>query len=154
MNDEDLLRLRDLIHERTGLFIRDWGLDALEYAVAQENEAPPKTYLSRLEEQGTDSRGWGALLSRLTRSVSSFPRHIKIVSLLNDVLDHGSFSPDRLRDLKIWSAACAGGEEPHTIAMALFDRISPGVFDFEIVATDINPVALEIGRGGVYGEKK
>jgi chemotaxis protein methyltransferase CheR len=154
MHDEDLLYLRDLIHERTGLFIRDWGLDDLAVAMTGEMKGLLETYLLCLEEESTDSPGWSGLLSKLARSVSSFPRQLKTIGMLNDLLEQGRLSAERLRRLKIWSAACAGGEEPHAIAMALFGRISPGVFDFEIAATDINPAALEIGRNGVYGQQK
>jgi chemotaxis protein methyltransferase CheR len=154
MHDEDLLYLRDLVHERTGLFIRDWGLDDLAVAMTDEMKDPLEIYLSSLEAESTDSPRWSGLLSKLTRSFSTFPRHLKTVRVLNEVLEQGGLSADQLRRLKIWSAACAGGEEPHAIAMALFDRISPGVFDFEIAATDINLAALETGRSGVYSEQK
>src|SRR6185369_9641997 len=54
--------------------------------------------------------------------------------------------------LRIWSAGCSTGEEPYTIAI-LLSRILPDFDDWNIMllATDINPVALERGRQGVYG---
>ncbi len=54
--------------------------------------------------------------------------------------------------LRIWSAGCSTGEEPYTIAI-LLSRILPDPDDWNIMllATDINPVALEKGRQGVYG---
>jgi chemotaxis protein methyltransferase CheR len=55
--------------------------------------------------------------------------------------------------LKIWSAACASGEEPLTIAMALdlagwFDR-----FPIEIHASDASRQALQAAKTGVYRER-
>jgi len=54
--------------------------------------------------------------------------------------------------LRIWSAGCSTGEEPYSIAI-LLSRILPDPDDWNIMllATDINPVALERRRQGVYG---
>ena len=54
--------------------------------------------------------------------------------------------------LRIWSAGCSTGEEPYSIAI-LLSRILPDLDDWNIMllATDINPGALEKGRQGVYG---
>lgn len=52
---------------------------------------------------------------------------------------------------RIWSAACASGEEPFTIAMLLAER---KVLDrVELVASDISVRALARARAGVYGPR-
>ncbi|MGK4005843.1 CheR family methyltransferase [Sorangium sp. So ce1036] len=52
---------------------------------------------------------------------------------------------------RIWSAACASGEEPLTIAMLLAER---GLLDrVEIVASDISARALARARAGVFGPR-
>lgn len=49
---------------------------------------------------------------------------------------------------RIWSAACATGEEPATIAMWLADR---GLLDaVELIASDVSGAALAIAREGRY----
>jgi chemotaxis protein methyltransferase CheR len=49
---------------------------------------------------------------------------------------------------RVWSAACATGEEPHTIAMLLADR---GLLErVDIVASDISPKALARARAGDF----
>ncbi|MFX1420490.1 MAG: CheR family methyltransferase [Promethearchaeota archaeon] len=58
------------------------------------------------------------------------------------------------RPIHIWSAPCATGDEPYTIAMILDqmkkkDKTFP---DFKIVASDIDPVALKVAKKGIYGE--
>jgi chemotaxis protein methyltransferase CheR len=57
------------------------------------------------------------------------------------------------KSLRIWSAGCSTGEEPYSIAI-LLSRILPDPDDWNIMllATDINPVALERGRQGIYGK--
>jgi len=55
------------------------------------------------------------------------------------------------RNLRIWSAGCASGEEPYTIAMML-KMLLPDLKDWNItlLATDINPHFLEKAVKGVY----
>lgn len=51
--------------------------------------------------------------------------------------------------VRVWSAACATGEEPLTLAM-LLDRAK--IIDcIELVASDISRRALDCARAGVYG---
>lgn len=49
---------------------------------------------------------------------------------------------------RIWSAACATGEEPHTIAMLLADRGILGLV--ELVASDVSLKALDRARAGNF----
>ncbi|XXY48088.1 protein-glutamate O-methyltransferase CheR [Sorangium sp. So ce269] len=52
---------------------------------------------------------------------------------------------------RIWSAACASGEEPLTIAMLLAER---GLLDkVELVASDVSARALARARAGVFGPR-
>lgn len=58
------------------------------------------------------------------------------------------------RPLKIWSAPCATGDEPYSIAI-LLDQIrslSKNFPDFEITASDIDKNALKLAKEGIYGE--
>lgn len=57
------------------------------------------------------------------------------------------------RRLRIWSAGCASGEEPYSIAIAL-SRLLPDIADWAItiLASDINPVLLRRAAQGVYGD--
>src|ERR1700761_8384985 len=52
--------------------------------------------------------------------------------------------------LRVLSAPCSSGEEPYSIAMALFDA-GIGPERFSIDAVDISERALEVARRGVYG---
>ncbi len=59
-----------------------------------------------------------------------------------------------IRPIKIWSAPCATGDEPYSIAMLLDnlkkkEKIFP---EFKIYASDIDTNAIRIAKDGVYGE--
>lgn len=56
------------------------------------------------------------------------------------------------REIKIWSAGCATGEEPYTLAMAIRENFPAGSINFSIYATDISAGALSYARKGVYGK--
>jgi chemotaxis protein methyltransferase CheR len=57
------------------------------------------------------------------------------------------------RRLRIWSAACSSGEEPYSLAIVLREAL-PDLDDWDvtIMATDINPRALDKAAAGSYGE--
>ncbi|MFZ5452547.1 MAG: CheR family methyltransferase [Thermodesulfobacteriota bacterium] len=53
--------------------------------------------------------------------------------------------------LKVWSAGCATGEEPYTLAMFLSEFASASAgFNFSILATDISTRALAKARLAIY----
>jgi chemotaxis protein methyltransferase CheR len=54
-------------------------------------------------------------------------------------------------NLIVWSAGCATGEEPYSLAMALNEfKITNKGFQFMIIATDISTRVLEKARIGIY----
>lgn len=88
------------------------------------------------------------LAGHLTLSESYFDRH-------PDQIDAAvRFILLRLaerRIVRVWSAGCARGEEPYTIAMKLFEAHGPGVMTrVQILGTDIDGAALEIAESGRY----
>jgi chemotaxis protein methyltransferase CheR len=55
------------------------------------------------------------------------------------------------RRIRIWSAACASGQEPYSLAMILADEaVRLAGWQVEIVATDLSTEILERARAGLY----
>jgi chemotaxis protein methyltransferase CheR len=55
------------------------------------------------------------------------------------------------RRLRVWSAGCARGEEPATLAMVLAAAPALSGWDWRVIATDVDETALAAARRGVYG---
>ena len=53
--------------------------------------------------------------------------------------------------VRFWSAACATGEEPYTLAMCILEELGGAAATrAQIVATDFSTRALEVARQGIY----
>lgn len=85
------------------------------------------------------------LLDDLTVQESSFFRDVAHFDVLRDRL-----LPELPRPVRIWSAGCANGQEPYSLAMLLAEAD----VDFEIIATDISRAAVRRATAGRYGERE
>ncbi|MEW6708569.1 MAG: protein-glutamate O-methyltransferase CheR [Candidatus Riflebacteria bacterium] len=71
-------------------------------------------------------------------------RHHILPELLQKIRNRGENRP-----VRIWSAACATGQEAYSIAMILREiGARPG--EYRIIATDISHQALDIAKSGTY----
>src|SRR6185369_15095897 len=155
--DSAFALLRDLIHERTGLFYDNGKNDLLTEKLAPLvidrgfNSFLDYYYLLRYDESAQAE--WKRVMNALSVQETYFWREIDQVHALVDVLVPQYFSTYRAEPLRIWSAACATGEEPLTLAMELNEK---GWFDrapIEIYASDASTAAIEKARLGVYRER-
>lgn len=57
--------------------------------------------------------------------------------------------------IRIWSAACATGQEPYSISIAIEEYFTHKLASsrFQILATDISPTSLQIAQEGQYNKK-
>jgi chemotaxis protein methyltransferase CheR len=149
--------LRDLIHERAGLYYdasnRDLMLNKLSTRMLDLGFDSYLDYYYLLKYDAAADAEWGLLMDALTVRETFFWREIDHVRALVDVLAPQHAARRAGAPLRIWSAACATGEEPLTIAIALqeagwFDRMP-----IELYASDISPLAVEKARRGIYPER-
>jgi chemotaxis protein methyltransferase CheR len=94
-----------------------------------------------------------ALTTRLTIGETYFLRDKNFFQILQDHILRGIIEHPKRETKKInfLSAACATGEEPYSIAI-LIDQMSLVLkgWDITIIGSDINPVALNNARKGIY----
>ena len=149
--------LRDLIHERTGIFFDNGKGDILTEKLSPLVIERGFTslldyyYLLKYDEAGQDE--WLNVMNALSVPETYFWREMDQVRALVETVVPRWFAEPGAGPLKVWSAACATGEEPLTIAMALDEAGWLGRVPVEIHASDASPAAIEKARRGVYRER-
>ena len=94
-----------------------------------------------------DAREYQELLDALTINVTKFFRNPETWDALRPYLHMlGETRPD----VRVWSAGCASGEEPYTIAVLLLETLGEGRGSID--ATDIDRLSLERTRRAMYPE--
>jgi len=144
--------LRDLIHDRTGLFFEDTRMDGLlEKLEPLAHNRGCRSFLEYYYALKDGEAEWQNAWEALSVQETYFWREMGQISALAQKIVPAWFgkSPAPFR---IWSAACATGEEPFTIVMALLEA-GFGSHPIEIVASDASPAALNKAEAGVYREK-
>lgn len=97
-----------------------------------------------------------SLVSVLTVKVSRFFRDPEVFAFVDShvlpVLYEQAVRAGR-KSMRVWSAACARGEEPYSIAMLLAERDRSGTVTriaTTILATDLDPACLSAASDGIY----
>jgi len=149
--------LRDLIHERTGVFFDNGKTDLLADKLSPLvigrgfNSFLDYYYLLKYDD-GTQEE-WRNVMDTISVPETYFFREMdQVHALVDDILPRWEeqAGPSTFR---IWSAACATGEEPLSIAIALneagwFERLP-----IEIYASDASSKAINKARAGLYRER-
>lgn len=133
---------RQLVQGRLARRLRELGLPTYE------------AYCNYLREAGPEELV--GLINAITTNVTSFFRenhHFEALAsyMLPEAMKRNAAS----RRLRIWSAGCSTGEEPHCIAMVAAEVLRSASatamkWDFKILATDIDSDVVAAGSSGVY----
>ncbi len=109
-------------------------------AEAQRHALPSDRYVERLP---IDPEAAQALVAAMTVHESSFFRDpAQFDAIAQHVLPNLAAAP-----VTVWSAGCAYGQEPYSIAMLLREL---GMLDAQVVATDLSAAALARAQVGSY----
>ena len=146
--------VRDLVHERTGLFYDDGRLaqmaDRLAPLVANRGFATFLDYYYFLKYDSASSEEWIRLMDALSIPETYFWREADQLHAIVDVIVP-SLAQRLARPLRVWSVPCASGEEPLTLAMMLEERGSHT--QVHISASDASQAALDAAAAGLYRER-
>jgi len=108
-------------------------------------------YRSYRRELESDADEQEALLDSLSINVTGFFRNPDAWESLRDVLADLTAGGDRVR---IWSAPCADGREPYSVAMLALDDDDIDASRLGVLGTDINADILRDARAGRYETTK
>ncbi len=153
----ELERLAALIEKSTGIVVPEGQYPHLEQ-VAREHAGSAgfpqlKLYLEVLEKSFMAPE-WRRLLSDVTIKESFLFRvPEQFDALAGEILPQLVRSRDASHQFRIWSAGCARGEEPATLAMVMAQCPQLHGRGWEILATDVDEGALAAARRGEYDER-
>lgn len=103
----------------------------------------------------SDPAEYAQLMDTLTINVTEFFRDGVVWDAITETVIPAILQakpPGRSRTIRIWSAGCATGQEPYSLAMALLDQLGDDAaqHNISILATDLDPEALAFAERGVY----
>jgi chemotaxis protein methyltransferase CheR len=151
---DPLAGIGELVQRATGIAARPARAAALRAAVRRA--APgvdPRTVLARVSDPGQDGELLDRLIDEVTTRETTFSRDrrqldtIRWPDLLASARAAGSAA------IRVWSAGCASGEEPYTLALLACEAFRPLAPPVEVLGTDISGAALAAAAAGRYGER-
>ncbi|MFY0527949.1 CheR family methyltransferase [Archangium gephyra] len=141
----------DLVAARAGLLPPSCpaaAMEGIDRAMARAGLSDFPTYLARLE---ADAAMLDDLLVELTIGETYFfrnPEHFHFVR--HEVLPDVRRRVGPAHTVRAWSAGCASGEEPYSLAVLLMEEGYGG--RMEVRATDVSRAALARAQVASYGE--
>lgn len=155
VSDGAMPLLRDLIHERLGIFYDDSNfylmIDKLTPLVRLKKISSLSEYYFHLKQRPHFSDDWRRVMDALSVQETYFYREMDQIHALTNILVPQWFERTN-QLLRIWVAASASGEEAFTIAIAL-DEVGYGNHPIEIIGSDASEAAIEKARSGIFRER-
>ena len=155
LSEHELSEIRMLIEERTGIHFdesreRFFSTRVREHLHARELRRG-SDLLRTIQKSNVE---YEALLERLLTQETSFFRYPAVYDAFEKrvlpELHTKKFWTDP-RTLRVWSAGCATGEEPYSIAITIVDSLSfADAWNVEILATDVGRQALRHAERATY----
>jgi chemotaxis protein methyltransferase CheR len=149
--------LRDVVHERLGLFYDEARLetfaDRLAPLAVERGFTSYLDYYYFLKYDPSAAAEWPRVMDALSVAETYFWREIDQVQAIATHVVPALQKAHPYTPVRIWSVPCAGGEEPLTIAMAIAEA---GLFErgpIAIHGSDASPAAIERARAGRYRER-
>ncbi|MBI5375275.1 MAG: hypothetical protein HZA77_07560 [Candidatus Schekmanbacteria bacterium] len=159
LDAELLSNIKELITKNTGLEFRDHDHEKFSKVIKSRIEfyklVTPEEYYLLLKNEISNSRSdeWRELTVLLTVGESYFFRDKRQFSLLSGkILPALIERRKKVRELRIWSAGCATGEEAYSLAILLNEmKQSLNGWEITILGTDIKKEFLAKAISGSYG---
>ncbi|MBF0558351.1 MAG: protein-glutamate O-methyltransferase [Nitrospirae bacterium] len=164
MSIKDFCRLSDFIHSQYGINLPNSKKVMLESRLKKRLRALNMRSYEEYSEYVFSKRGMENelvhMIDVVTTNKTDFyrePAHFDylVQKALPDIAD--SRGAAAARPLKVWSAGCATGEEPYTLAMVISEfsnRCPELIHNHEILATDISTKALDLAKMAIYNEER
>ena len=124
----------------------------IEKRISENQFKSNNDYISYLEHNKIEA---DKLLKSLQNSYSEFFRNTLTFAVLERIILHTLINRKNVshkKEIRIWSAACASGQEVYSLAMIL-DELLTGIdsnINYRIFATDKNEFQIDAAIKGIY----
>ena len=151
---QELQHLKEQIRRDVGFFCDGYKEHCLRRRIAVRMRARGMhSYAQYAELLLADAHEYQKLRDAVTINVSKFYRNPEVWRVVDEMVLPELFATKK--PVRIWSAGCAGGEEPYTIAMLLREHAArtgneAALSRFDIFGTDIDDQSLETAQRGEY----
>lgn len=153
VKDADFRRYQKLMLEETGIHLGDSKRALLAGRLARRlrdlSLESYGAYFERLRADAAERVRMFDLL--LTNETSFFREPAQFTFVAESLIPTWTVEAEagkRKRSLRIWSAGCATGEEPFSLAMLLRDALDE--WSIDILATDLSTTALQCAAEGIW----
>jgi chemotaxis protein methyltransferase CheR len=152
---QELQELKEQIRRDVGFYCDGYKEHCLRRRIAVRMRARSlHSYSDYAALLLTDPLEYQKLRDAVTINVSKFYRNPEVWQVLDKLILPNLFAADR--EIRIWSAGCAGGEEPYSIAILLREHAArtgqmDAVSRFDVAGSDIDRASLETAQRGEYG---
>ncbi len=157
MNAADFAFFARLVKDGSGLVMtedKSYLVESRLVGVAQRHGFASVTALAWALKKGSDSGLVREIVEAMTTNESSFFRDMKPFEQFRTVVLPALLKARAAsRTLRFWSAACAAGQEPYSLAMLLDEeRIRLAGWHVSLLATDISGEMIERAKAGNYSQ--
>jgi len=157
LSPQDYDLFRKLVYTHSGINLGDAKVNLvrtrLGKVVRQGNFRSFSDYYRYVKQDPTGER-LGELLDAVTTNTTQLFRESRHFSLLQKIITQWAQDRKwrmRYSTLRIWSAACSSGEEPHSLAMVAHETLCkhPGI-KLKILATDLSTRMISRAQLAMY----
>ena len=148
-------RLKKVLHEGTNINFEYYRESYLQRRVKVRLTATKtKTYVDYIRYLKENPNEYNLLVSDLTVNYTKFFRDPDVYVFLKKKILPELLSSKRW--VRIWSAGCATGEEPYSLAMLVHEVLKQPLNNsrVSIYASDLDRTALEKAKSGEYTKRK
>jgi chemotaxis protein methyltransferase CheR len=158
LTNEDYQLFRRLVYEKSGINLGDQKMQLVRARLGKRVRSGgfgsfKEYYRFVAEDQSGEELCY--LLDAISTNTTHLFREIRHFNLLREKV-HGWLENRDWRSangnvVRVWSAACSSGEEPHSLAMVIHHELQrfPGM-SCKILATDLSTKVLSKAKEGIY----
>jgi chemotaxis protein methyltransferase CheR len=153
MTPAEISVLADMVRRRSGVMIDADKIYVLETRLAPIARRQGFTSLSELihdlQARGDEDLIWAVVEAMASTETLFFRDRTTFQKISDEVLP--ALARKGRKTARIWSAGCATGQEPYSVAMlAEEERGKHGAMDVDILASDLSERCLEKAMAGIY----